>query len=235
MRLYFLSTRQRYFKAGLLCAALFSPAAAAQPGISAVAASDYVVQGISQTQGDASLQAGASYGLRGTGLYGGVWLAESRFFSKTIREVDYYLGWRIPIDGGGDWTTTLTHYSYPNQPSYLDYDYNELALAWQAGNGFSTTLGVNDSFYGRNRKSGFAEAAYEFAVSEKLLLSGGLGYHNTEKIFGRDYRYWHLGLAYVTDRFTVDLSLIGTDDNAKDIFRDRAGQRWVLSVIAKVF
>lgn len=235
IRRFSLTARQRYFRTGLLCATLFSPAATAQLGISAVAASDYVVQGISQTRGDASLQAGASYGFRGTGLYGGIWLAESRFFSTTVHEVDYYLGWRLPIDGGGDWTTTLTHYSYPDQPGYLDYDYNEFSLAWQAGNGFSTTLGINDSFYGWNRESRFAEVAYEFAVSEKLLFSGGLGYHDTEKVFGQDYRYWHLGLARVTDRFTVDLSLIGTDDNAEDIFGNRAGQRWVLSLIAKVF
>jgi uncharacterized protein (TIGR02001 family) len=235
MRLFFPNARQRYLRSSLLCAALFSPAAAAQLGISTVAASDYVVQGISQTRGEASLQAGASYGLRDTGLYGGVWLAESRLLSKTVREVDYYLGWRMPVDGGGDWTTTLTHYSYPDQPDYLDYNYNELAVAWQAGNGFSSTLGINDSFYSRNRKSGFAEVAYEFAVSGKVLLSGGLGYHDTEKLFGRDYRYWHLGLARVTDRFTVDLSLIGTDDNAEDIFGDRAGRRWVLSFVAKVF
>lgn len=220
----------------MLCAALFSPVAAAQLEIDAVAASDYVVQGISQTGGDASLQAGVSYGHRGTGLYGGVWLAKSQFSSRKVREVDYYLGWRMPTGDAGSWTTTLTHYSYPDQPSYWDYDYNELALAWQNGNGFSTTLGINDSFYGWNRKSRFAEAAYEFAATKNVLFSAGLGYHDTEKIFGSGYRYWHLGLARVMTRFTVDLSLIGTDDNAEDIFGDRAaGRRLVLSFVTSVF
>lgn len=237
MRLFSLNAKQRYSGAGLLCAALFSQAAAAQIEIHAVAASDYVVQGISQTLGDSSLQAGASYAHH-NGLYAGLWVAENKLFGsgKATREVDYYIGWRTPTNSGGNLSATLTHYSYPDQPRYLDYRYNELAVAWQTGNGFSATLGVNDSFYRWDRESPFAEIGYEFAASEKLLFSAGLGYHDTEKAFGRDYRYWHIGVARMMGRFTVDLSLIGTDDNAEDIFGDRsAGQRWVLSVIAKVF
>lgn len=219
----------------MFCAVLFSPLATAQLEIHAVAASDYVVQGISQTLGDPSLQAGVNYGHH-SGFYAGIWVAENKLFSQTLREVDYYLGWRMPTGNGGNWTATLSHYSYPDQPGYWDYNYNELAFAWQPGSGFSATLGINDSFYGWNRKSRFAEIAYEFAVNEKLLLSTGLGYHDTEKIFGRDYRYWHFGLARVMGRFTADLSLVGTDDNANYIFGDQAaGRRWVLSVIAKVF
>lgn len=237
MRPFFINARQRCLKTSLLCAVLLSPTAGAQIEIHAVAASNYVVQGISQTRGDPSLQAGLNYG-HPSGFYAGLWIAENKLFmpEETVREVDYYLGWRIPTGSGGNWTATLSHYSYPDQPHYFDYQYNELAVTWQTGSGFSATLGINDNFYGWERNSRFAEVAYEFAASEKLLFNTGLGYHDTGDIFGRDYRYWHVGVARVLDHFTIDLSLVGTDDNAEYIFgNDAAGQRWVLSVIAKVF
>lgn len=237
MRLLFPDARLQYFKAGLLCAALSSPAAWAQIELNAVAASDYVVQGVSQTLGDPSLQGGVNYGHR-SGLFAGVWVAENRLFSHddTVHEVDYYLGWQVPTDRGGRWTATLSHYRYPEQPSYLDYDYNELTVAWHTGNGFSVTLGVNDNFYNWERDSRFVEIAHELAVNEKLLFNAGLGYHDTGDAFDRNYRYWHLGLARVFERVTVDLSLVGIDDNVEYIFGDRVmGRRWVLSVVVNIF
>ncbi|HEX7026803.1 MAG TPA: TorF family putative porin, partial [Gammaproteobacteria bacterium] len=97
MRLFFLNAGRRHLKTGLLCAALFSPGVAAQIELHAVAASDYVVQGVSQTRGDPSLQGGINYGHR-SGWFAGMWIAENKLFTShdTLREVDYYLGWQVP-------------------------------------------------------------------------------------------------------------------------------------------
>lgn len=228
------------FTAGAASALLYPAALPAQTGVYVVAASDYVVQGVSQTLGESSLQAGAGYRHR-SGVFAGVWVAENTLLKNdnnnggNLREVDYYAGWQTTA-AGGTWTATLTHYGYPGERYYSDYRYNELAVSWRGGQGLSATVGVTDNFRNYDRHSGFLEFAWERALSENLVFNAGLGYHDTERLFGRGYGYTNAGLTWLAGRFAVDLSYIDTTSGAAVIFGDEAaGSRWMLSVVAEVF
>ena len=216
-----------------------------QLSIQSVANSDYVSQGISQTLGEPTLQAGLSYG-HTSGLYAGFWVAENSLYThyqtnyrvkdNTIREIDYYAGWQTPTEKGGTWSATWSRYTFPDDPRYTDYRYDELVLSYETGNGITASLGVNDKFYKIDKHSVFAEASYEFAINRTLLLNAGYGYHDTEKIFDRDYRYWNVGITKLMGRVSFNLNYIDTDNNAVTIFsEDAAGDRWAFSVGLSIF
>ena len=207
----------------------------AQFSFQSVANTDYVVQGISQTLGDPTLQAGIGYN-SSNGLFCGIWAAENSLYSrygnrKTLREVDYYLGWQTALDSGDAWSATVSHYSYPGEERYSDYAYNELLLSYEYRTGFTGSIGYYDNFYNYNRHSMFAEIAYDVAFSETTVLNFGYGFHNTEKLFGRDYRYWNIGVTQLLGKLNMNLNYINTDSNGIAIFGEQAaGDRWVFSI-----
>ena len=89
-------------------------------------ASDYRTRGISQTQNDPALQAGATLA-HSSGLYLGAWTSNVDFGGglKTRQEVDYYAGWfweatdAINLDLGARiwWPSTLDRADLPQKPT----------------------------------------------------------------------------------------------------------------------
>lgn len=215
--------------------AVLSAPASAELQWHALAASDYVVQGVSQNRGEASVQGGGSY-THPDGVFGGIWLAEAspvtawgETYDSTV-EVDYYAGYELQT-AQRPWTFTLTHYTYPQEPDYRRYDYDELTVSTTLAGNFNATLGVSDNLYNQGETSRFYEVLYERALDRNTIFNAGAGYQDLDPLFGQGYNYWNIGVTRLVGEFTVDLSYIDTDDDARALFGESVtGARWVLSI-----
>ncbi|CAI9007006.1 MULTISPECIES: TorF family putative porin [Pseudomonas] len=82
-------------------------------------ASDYRTRGISQTQNDPALQAGATLA-HSSGLYLGAWTSNVDFGGglKTRQEVDYYAGWFWEATDAINLDLGYLKYSYPKESQF---------------------------------------------------------------------------------------------------------------------
>ncbi|WP_161966143.1 TorF family putative porin [Steroidobacter cummioxidans] len=202
--------------------------------------SDYIQQGLSQTQGKPAVQGGlrAQIDQRWTV---GAWASSiDRYDWQDARtEIDVYAArtWRL----SPDWITSLTatHYFYPDDASYVSYDYDEVT----ASLGYRSTVfatvawspnysDASDRGYAHDRST----LSYELSANQPLLAgwSGnvGVGYRDLSELFGEQYWYGHAGLMHSSDRLTVHLTYTYADPTARELFgHDRAAITWLGTVI----
>lgn len=203
----------------LLCAAALAVAgpAAAQDGPSFEfnlgAASDYVFRGVSQTQEDPQVFAGAD--LSAGRFYAGVWASNVEFGDSTDAEFDLYAGFK-PTLGLVSLDLGVLYYGYVDQPSGADLDYVELKAAGSIPLG-PATIGAQ-AYYSPNYYAGVDHALYyeingSFSPTEKLAFSAALG---RQQVSGAgDYTTWNIGAGYaLTDHLGVDLRYHDTDEHS---------------------
>lgn len=116
----------RICAASLIAAALGGamPAAASVSSTFTVA-SDYLFDGISQTQNDPALQASLDWSHE-SGFFLGTWASNVDFGAGDPAdvEIDLYGGYARSSDSGWGWSVGFAHYTYTGAPS--SYDYTEL-------------------------------------------------------------------------------------------------------------
>ncbi len=122
-----------------IAGAVLLSSAAAQAEVTATVSltTDYLFDGVSQTQGDPALQGSIDYAHE-DGWYAGVWASNVNYaLSPDYRaEVDYYIGYAGEKDGIG-YDISWLRYTYPGLTDAADVDYNEVRLALSKRN---TTL-----------------------------------------------------------------------------------------------
>ncbi len=212
------------------CAAAFgaTPALASSWDISGSfgVVSDYVFRGISQTQGDAALQAGATL-THDSGVYFTVWGSNVDFAgdNDTDFEVDFTLGYGGSIDAATTFNVNVTYYTYPGQPDFVDYNYFEIGagVTHDVGNGFS--VGANFAWSPKN----FDDTGNEiwlalngtYEMTEWLSVSANLGYQSLDKdhYFPEDYFYYDVGATVTYGILSLDMRYVATSDSVgKDKF-----------------
>lgn len=124
--------RQALLALALVAAA--APVSATSLSSSFTLASDYLFDGVSQTQNDPALQASLDWS-HDSGFFLGTWASNVDFApgDPANVEIDFYGGYATEYDSGWGWTTGVYHYSYTGAPS--SYDYTEFS----AGLTFPTT------------------------------------------------------------------------------------------------
>jgi uncharacterized protein (TIGR02001 family) len=126
-------------------AVVVSPASAASLSSTVTLASDYLFDGVSQTQGDSSsryghpaLQASLDLAFE-NGFYLGTWASNVDFGSEDPAdvEIDFYGGYAWEIGNGTGFDVGVAHYTYTGAPR-RGYDYTEVY--------FGVTLPVGTEF-----------------------------------------------------------------------------------------
>ena len=210
----------------------------------AAVTTDYVLRGVSQTNGDAALQAGLTY-QSPRGWYAGVWgsnVDTGRDFwpdEGAHFEIDLFGGYSQPL--GRDWSidVQLVRYEYPDDGSFADYDYSELAIALGYREWLRMSVAVsNDTTLATYRgiaRDGTALAwdlGVQRPLGSRLSFSAGLGYYDLQDLFGTGYAYGSLGLFADIGPVRVDLSHYRTDSTGTELFgSELADSRTVLSVM----
>ena len=160
--------------------------------------SDYVFRGVSQTDGRASVFAGAdaTWGQ----VYAGTWTSNLDFKpfgdTHTNEEVDLYGGWRPTVDGVS-LDLGAQYYGSVNQPAGGRVAYTEVYA--KATRAFGpATLGASiyysPQFTGHTGEAWYTEANLAYAVSKTVSASAALGRQDIAA--GGSYTTWNAGLTW---------------------------------------
>ncbi len=125
---------------------------------------------------------------------------------------------------------TATHYFYPNELPYVNYDYDELTASVGYRSMVFATVAWSPN-YGDASYEGYADdrtaLSYELSANQPILAgwSGnvGVGYRDLSDLFDEQYWYGHAGLMYSTDQFTLHLTYTYVDRTARELFGHRPG------------
>ena len=206
MRIYLASAAA----AALLLAAGGASAQSAEISFNANVTSDYVYRGFSQTDEDPAFQLGAD--LTAGAFYAGAWASNVDFGDDTKAEFDVYGGVRGEAVGY-EWDLGLVGYFYADAPTGADYDFVEIKAAASRAIG-PATLGLavyySPDFFGIDETATYVELNGEWAVTDKVSLSGAVGEQYLD--INDDYATWNLGIGYaLNDALGVDLRYHDTD------------------------
>jgi uncharacterized protein (TIGR02001 family) len=185
--------------------------------------SDYVFRGISQSDSEPAISAGAdmTYGI----WYAGVWASSIDFGLDEEAEVDIYGGVK-PVVNGVTLDFGFVYYLYPG----LDSSFNAEMLELKAG----ATVPVTDTLtvgaaaywspeftFSGNESAIYAEVNASYVLAPGFSVSGAIGHQNVDgtgyfvdPVDGdstEKYTTWNLGLSYSDSGFTLDGRWYDTD------------------------
>jgi uncharacterized protein (TIGR02001 family) len=178
--------------------------------------SDYVFRGVSQTDGHASVFAGAdlTYGQ----FYAGTWTSNLDFKpfgdTQTNEEIDLYAGWK-PTVATVNLDLGVQYYGYVHQPQGAKVDFTEVYAKGSKAFG-PLTLGAAVNYSPRftydTGKAWYYEANAAYAVSKKWTVSGAVAHQDIE--VGGSYTTWNAGVTYaITDKVSLDGRYWDTDEH----------------------
>jgi uncharacterized protein (TIGR02001 family) len=205
---------------------------------------DYVSQGISQTQGRPALQ--GSIDLSGPGgLYAGLWASNVDFkeipsedtADRASLEVDVFVGAAGQVGRlGGD--IGVAYYAYPGADKDLHYDYWEVAglLSRELGLlSVSAGLAYSPEYIGRSGKEMYYSLDLALTGPEEVRFGLHMGRENIEDniAYGvHDYTDWKVSAFKDFDGFGIELGYTDTDLSDAECFdgSNLCGPRVALTV-----
>jgi uncharacterized protein (TIGR02001 family) len=211
------------------CALLLpAPALQAQQagwGGSVAVVSDYVYRGLTLSDNLSALQGDLHY-YTADGWFAGAWITSVKRnpYVSTSAELDAYLGhaW----SGSTPWSARLfaVHHDYPwDDPRHYNYDELSGSLAYADRAALTVSFLPDASFDGPGRSlSGRAALSYDLALHQPLWralsANAGVGYYDLRWAVDSGYVYWNAGLGYAWGPLQLDLSWIGTDQSARELY-----------------
>ncbi len=200
-------------------------------------ASDYVFRGVSQSNADATVQAGLDF-LHPSGVFAGLFAARTEFPDSPFGsnpggvELDAYLGFSRAAGQHWSWDVAALHYDFPDASGF-DYSYNELAANLHFRDILRLGATVSNDAAATGASGWTAEIGWRHALGRRFQASGTLGHYDFKQVDWQDYRYWDLGVSAVVGAFTFDVRYFDTSGAVEPVASPRrARSRVVVSVSA---
>jgi uncharacterized protein (TIGR02001 family) len=222
-----------------------APCAAAHDAwqLSAVAASDNVHRGISQSDAQSAFQAGISYRLR-SGIHASLWGSTVSNGRTTLRdaagqyELTYSAGYLFAQGERWEIDATWLRYTYPESRSGIDYDYQEWVLSFGIDGWLwlSAAVSPDTTLYTKHgldrRITAYAwELAGQRALGPRLAAFAGIGYQDLSDGRAASYTYFNLGFSVRLRAADLQIQYVATR-NAEQSYGSRlAGPRFVLGLM----
>jgi uncharacterized protein (TIGR02001 family) len=189
--------------------------------VNAAITSDYIFRGVSQTDNDPAISAGAdfSYGI----LYAGFWASNvDETISADNIEIDYYAGIK-PVLGPATFDFGILYYTYPGaevaagDPETVEF---KAAVSGEILPKLSATAAL---YYSPELAGDLGEYfVYEGTLAYALpkifvfdpTISGTIGaYDYDDDTLNTDYTYWNAGITFGWDKFAFDFRYWDTDED----------------------
>lgn len=218
--------------AGAIGTAAAAPAAALDFSGSAALTSDYVLRGISQTQGDPALQVGVR-ATAANGFYASAWGSQIDYgpVLGTDAEVDLIAGWNRNLGTRWNLDLNLTRYRYPGTRGGVNLDYNEILATLTLDQRGWLLLGWSENVFASHRRGIYLEAGARFPLSAAFRFETIAAHYDLDAAYGRSYRRAQLSAIYTLG--AVDLRASGhwTSDGAEQLFPQVAGSRFEIAAL----
>lgn len=198
-------------------------------------ASDYIVRGLTRSLASPAIQ--GSIGIQGDKHWAaGIWASSVELYDGAGRhaEVDYYLAGELPLSRDWRLNGQVTRYEFNGETTIFPYDYTEVAgsLSFQDTITATVAWSPDYSYYTRlGPVAGERLMSYElsgrYPINRYMQLMAGAGHTDFDSP-GRAYNYWSGGGEATWDRFSLSVSYISSDSDARRLFQDVAAQNtWV--------
>lgn len=203
-----------------------------------VLTTDYVLRGVSQTDGGAAAQADLHVRSE-RGWFAGAWASTADPPPGYIAhyELDLYAGrsWNL----SNRWTATVIYvrYLYPDSIPGGAYDSDELSasLAFEDRAALTVSASPNATRYAgygwvaRGRMLSY-EASLRQPIFGPVAVTAAAGFYDTEDVLGASYWAWNVGLSALAGPVELTLTRFGVDATGRNLFQsDSADGRWVLA------
>ena len=178
------------------------------------AATDYEFRGVSQTNRNPEIFAGADATIGKIG-YVGVWTSNVDFLNGTKAEYDIYGGIK-PTLGMVSFDLGVVYYGYTHKPKGGDEAYYEIKALATVPVGPATvgaSVFYSPDFFGEIGNAIYYEVNSAIPVpNTKFTVSGAIGHQEIDA--GGSYSTWNLGAGYAaTDHLEFDLRYWDTDEH----------------------
>jgi uncharacterized protein (TIGR02001 family) len=217
---------------------LCAPPAAAAPRASAprltayaTLTTDYRKRGLSQSDGDAAIQAGLDY-QHTSGWFAGLWASTIGYAAEASveypdAEAEAYTGynWRSP-----KWSATaaVARYTYPG--TSFDWTYDEASAGFGYRERVFVTLSYTDALLSVGPSLLDAEVTFAMPLPLGVELGGTLGRVRSDAYSGGGYTHWNAGLSRPFGAIGIDLRFYDNDAQGFWLYGEPRPGRWVLSV-----
>lgn len=207
----------------------------AQAGLSMTTslATDYVFRGISNTDGEPTVQGSLDYEHE-NGLYAGLWASNVKFrensgvpAAETVQEatieVDYYVGFASEFESGVSWDISALYYAYPGAEDSLDYDYWEamgtLGYAFEK-TGMEPEIGIevyhSPEYFGKSGDATYAAGVLNLSLPGEFGLGFSIGKQWFKDDSSLNYTDWKIGITRTLWGIDAELAYTDTDLSKAD-------------------
>lgn len=193
--------------------------------------SDYRHNGLSQSDGQASLRVSLDYE-HGSGFFAGGFVASVDYAAEAGRrtprdlQTNLYAGyaWR-----GAQWaaSASVSRYIYPGIDFRYDYTLTTLSASFR--DRYFISASRTSNLLSLERSATHVEIGAAFPWSWDLELGINAGRFRARDFFDTDYSHWDVGLSKIVGRFALDLRFHSNTADAVTILGDPGGERWVFS------
>ena len=162
-------------------------------------ASEYLKDGVSQSQGQPVAQTGFTY-LNDSGLYGGVWGSSlDQKGNSAHAEWSGFAGWYLPLTDHLALDAGLTHYRFSGDARLSDQAYDEGFARLLINDGWTLGLRHSEDYLGSDKPRRSLESAYTlqtsaFSIEFYLAQHRYLEIDENASYGGNRDDYWHLRL-----------------------------------------
>jgi len=134
---------------------------------------DYRFRGITQTAGDAAVQASLDADF-GNGFFAGVWGSNVDFGDDANLEIDYYAGYAGSLNDELSYSVTAYYFQYPGYDA-ADIDFGEFdfKLGWKD---LSLTYAIATSYVNSDKDGQYLALDYSYGLTEQVNLDLHAGY-----------------------------------------------------------
>ena len=218
------------------CSRLHRCPARAGPGGSVDITSDYVLRGVSQSNGKAAWQGDAHWNFP-AGWTAGVWASQVELLPQQDSwELDSYLQWHGALSPDVDLGASATYYSYPSDPRSVDYDYSELSVSMtlarpdpgggQLDSRASRCIHTRTAWPATAR-SGPWKASWHRDLPARLDLTAGVGFYYPPGLDYASYAYGDATLGWKYGHWRVNLAWIWAQNaDPSPVLLGPAAVRW---------